>query len=145
VRDKRYPLASWWSGSGETNNTRSKGNAPSQTAPTERDILGEPRTRGRCSLARGRGPGQRRRGNSKAEGWLVFRSPTTRGRHIRRGPRRHDPRSESRSCYVCVLASSTARGLLLKDLKAGGSARHTSGHHGLLLELWHHVPRHGSN
>jgi hypothetical protein len=101
-------------------------------AIAERDILGKPRTRG-----------QRRRGNSKAEGWSVFRSPTTPGRHLRREPRRHDPPSESRSCYTCVLASSTARGLLLKDLKAGGSMRHTSDHHGLLLELWRRVPRHG--
>jgi hypothetical protein len=37
-------------------------------AIAERDILGKPRTRG-----------QRRRGNSKAEGWSVFRSPTTPG------------------------------------------------------------------
>jgi hypothetical protein len=34
------------------------------------------------------------------------------------------------------------RGLLLKDLKARG-LRHTSGHDGLLLKLWHLVPSHG--
>jgi hypothetical protein len=38
ARDKRYPLASWWSGSGETKNTRSRGNAPSQSATSSANL-----------------------------------------------------------------------------------------------------------